>query len=55
MNALQKVAKQLPKTPTAEVQKVRQVHYISRFVHLGKKLPNQSIFRQVHLLFLDKA
>ena len=45
----------LPKTPIAEVQKVRQVHYINRFVYLGKKLLNQSIFRQAHLLSLDKA
>ena len=45
----------LPKTPIAGVQKVSQVHYISRFVHLGKKLSNQSIFCQVHLLLLDKA
>ena len=41
----------LPKTPIAGVQKVRQVHHISRFVHLGRKLSNQSIFRQVYFTF----
>ena len=33
----------------------RQVHYISRFVYLGIKLLNESIFRQAHLFSLEKA
>ena len=50
-----KSSQMLPKTPIAGVQKVRQVHYISRFVYLGKKLLNRSIFRQAHLLSFEKA
>ena len=37
------------KNPITGVQKFRQVHYVSQFVHIDKKLSNQSIFREVNL------